>query len=206
MRREALQEVLSRYLPALRQMLLWWRVPADKVDDILQEFCASRILDYGLVGRADPNRGRFRALLAALHNFVTNESRKHRKSSHEIPIPDDSSWLPADQSSPDPGRVFDTIWARDMLSGALARMEADCIRDGRQDIWELFKARWVDPWVHGAAPVPFGVLAANTDADAITRLHNLFVTAKRRFHRSLASELGNPIDLETDIADLARAL
>lgn len=207
-RREALQQVLLRYLPAMRELLRHWGVPRDAVDDVLQEFCASKILDYGLLQKASPDRGQFRALLvAALRNFTSNERRRQKRwQSLQLTSEAGSGWQPIDKNVPDPSWLFDVIWARDVLSGALRRMQANCEAEGREDIWEVFCARWVNPWLHGTEPVPFSELAAGEGPGAVSRFYNLLVTAKRAFHRALVLELGRPQNLEEEIADLLRSL
>ena len=68
--REALGELLVRYLPALRAHLVRrLRFTPDEAEDLLQGFIADKVVERGLVARADRRRGRFRTfLLAALEN------------------------------------------------------------------------------------------------------------------------------------------
>src|SRR5829696_3859701 len=62
--RPALDELLRCYWPALRVHLAIRRAGTpDEIDDLLQGFIASRILDANLVATAVPSRGRFRTLL-----------------------------------------------------------------------------------------------------------------------------------------------
>jgi len=64
--REALEQLLRRYLPALHAHLVHTRrVAPDEADDLLQDFVASRIIEKGLVGRADQELGKFRWYLLA---------------------------------------------------------------------------------------------------------------------------------------------
>ena len=53
------------------------RVPqVDRAQDLIQEFFA-QLLEKNLIGKADPQRGRFRAfLLTSLRNFLANEWAK----------------------------------------------------------------------------------------------------------------------------------
>ena len=53
-RREALGELLGRYLPALRAHLIHHkRLAPEKADDLVQEFITSKILEKDLIARAD---------------------------------------------------------------------------------------------------------------------------------------------------------
>src|SRR5215217_2507880 len=71
--RPALETLLKRYLPALRGHLLCRRaVQPDRIDDLLQGFVTSKVLE----ARGDRNRGRFRTLLlTALDHFVISQVR-----------------------------------------------------------------------------------------------------------------------------------
>src|SRR5947209_19582127 len=73
--RRAVGEVLHKYLPALRSHLhRRWRVPAEKMDDLLQGFVAAELLEQDLFARAQPQRGRFRDLLVtALDRHVIDQ-------------------------------------------------------------------------------------------------------------------------------------
>src|ERR1700677_2779450 len=63
-KRIALTELLEKYLPALRSYLrLSKRLDADRADDLLQSFLASKVLDEDLIERADQRRGKFRTFL-----------------------------------------------------------------------------------------------------------------------------------------------
>src|SRR5687768_8954429 len=76
--REALAELLTRYLPAMRaHLLIRKRLRPDDVDDLLQGFIASKILEQNVVSVADQRRGRFRTfLLTSLDHFVLNVLRE----------------------------------------------------------------------------------------------------------------------------------
>ena len=69
--RAALEELLRRYLPALRAHVVRRRhISLDDSDDLIQEFIASKILEKDLLARADRELGRFRSyLLKALDRF-----------------------------------------------------------------------------------------------------------------------------------------
>ena len=63
-KREALGELLVRYLPALQAHLVYGKqLNADEAEDVLQEFIACRVVEKDLIGRADRELGRFRTFL-----------------------------------------------------------------------------------------------------------------------------------------------
>ena len=74
-RREALDELLRLYLPALRAYSLYRRqIEPDRAEDLLQGFVVRQVLERGLLTKADASRGRFRSfLLKSLQNYVFSE-------------------------------------------------------------------------------------------------------------------------------------
>src|SRR4051812_39350715 len=72
--REALGEFLSKYTAAMTSFLVYsMRLKPDRADDLLHRFFADKVLEQNLIGRANPERGRFRSfLITALLNFVWN--------------------------------------------------------------------------------------------------------------------------------------
>ncbi|MFO1498235.1 MAG: sigma-70 family RNA polymerase sigma factor [Verrucomicrobiota bacterium] len=106
--------------------------------DLVQGFF-ERILESGLVGAADRERGRFRSfLLRALENYVMTEwNRAHRQKrggGREIFSLDDSSGAEAAYSllPPDtrtPVQIFEHRWAQAILENVMARLREEV--DGR---------------------------------------------------------------------------
>ncbi|MGH7214464.1 MAG: hypothetical protein ACREIT_06850, partial [Tepidisphaeraceae bacterium] len=79
-RREALANLLHRYLPALRCHLIYTRrLDTQTADDLLQAFLADKILEQNTLRHAEQSRGRFRGfLVTALDHFVSNHARAQR--------------------------------------------------------------------------------------------------------------------------------
>src|SRR5580658_7027301 len=73
-RRQALATLLRIYLPALRRHVVRrGMIQPQLVDDVLQEFLVSRILEKDIIRLADQGRGNFRTFLAtALDRFLLN--------------------------------------------------------------------------------------------------------------------------------------
>ena len=69
---ESLNELLGRYRPALKaHLVLKKKFPPPQADDLIQGFLSAKVLEDGLVSRADPRKGKFRTiLLTALDNYV----------------------------------------------------------------------------------------------------------------------------------------
>ena len=74
----ALVELLTRYMPALRlHLIARKRMDEHRADDAMQAFLASKILEQGIIERAEKEKGKFRTfLLTALDRFLISEIRK----------------------------------------------------------------------------------------------------------------------------------
>ncbi len=74
--REALALLCQHYWYPLYAYVRRRAKSVDEAQDLIQEFFA-RLLEHNLIGKADPERGRFRCfLLTALRNFLANEWAK----------------------------------------------------------------------------------------------------------------------------------
>jgi DNA-directed RNA polymerase specialized sigma24 family protein len=210
----ALDELLRRYWPALKaHLILARRIHPDEAEDLVQGFITSKILEKNLIGRADRQRGRFRALLiTALDRYVISVRRaasaKRRSGGRPAADPGLLEKCPAPERADYP--EFDTAWAREVLKQTLAAMEADCRLSGRQDVWGVFESRILRPILGEGPPVDYGELVKAFDFSSPTQAANALVTAKRLFQRKLRSviqvyaQTGTEVDEE--IQDLWRAL
>lgn len=234
-RREALVELLRDYLPALRSFLqVTRRVPPGEVDDLLQGFLADKVIEEGLMPRADPSKGRFRTfLLAALNHYLINQTVHDNRQKRRHPSgPDvsldsggsdphdtfagaacgaavDPQSLP-DPHAVDPAALFDAAWARQVVRQAVERTEAECRRSGRPDVWSVLEARVLRPRLEGAEPVPCHQLVGRFGIASPEAVSNLLTTAKRMFARNLRAVIGgyepDPAAVEAEIADLRAIL
>lgn len=216
--REALAELMRRYLPALRVHLLNTRaVPESQVDDLLQNFVSDKILQSDLLARADGERGRFRTLLlTALHRYLVDQWRarnaKKRRADQAASL---DSEVPEHLAKTDASaaKAFDVAWARQVLARALAQMEEECHGSDRSDIWDVFRYRLVDPILYGDPVLPYDRLVAQCGLASPRQAANVLITAKRMFARILreiVSEYTPPAEVDAEIqqlqADLSRNL
>lgn len=214
-KREALGQLLIRYLPALKAHLVHRkRLPPEKADDLVQEFITNKILEKDLIARADQQLGKFRTLLlTALDRFVKNKFRdehaKKRAPGQGAIVAFDERYdgLPAGQQ---PTEVFDVAWARGVISEALRHMEAECESSGRQDLWGVFQSRVVGPILEGTPPVDYRELVERFGFQSPTQASNALTTAKRMYARALRSAVGqyteDEQEIESEIKDLQEIL
>jgi DNA-directed RNA polymerase specialized sigma24 family protein len=212
-RREALSEVLRTYLPAVRAYLTRVRrIPPDRADDVLQAFLTRKVIEEGLLARADPARGRFRAfLIRALDNFYANlvraEGAKGRRPDRLVSL--ESAHDPPTSEDP-PDRAFDVAWARQVLDAAVEGVRAECAASARPDVWGVFEARVLLPALHDVEPVPYADLVARFGFSSPSQASNVLVTANRMFARALRAVVGAytlaPDEIELEIQDLRQIL
>jgi DNA-directed RNA polymerase specialized sigma24 family protein len=194
-RREALRVLLERYLPAMRaHLLLQMRLDPDRAADLLQGFVSDRVIEANLVAGADRCRGKFRTfLLTALRRHVIDRAREEaaRKRAPAggavVSLDEATESAPGGAAAPDP---FDVAWAREVVAESVRRMRAECERAGRGDLWELFRARVLDPALGGAEPVDYEQLVARFGFRSPSQAFNALVTAKRMFVRVLRGVVG----------------
>jgi RNA polymerase sigma-70 factor (ECF subfamily) len=210
-RRQALELLLPRYLPALRAHLVHRRgLSADVADDLIQEFVASKILEKDLIGHARRNAGKFRTfMLTALDRFALNRLRHERakKRSPEhgrvVAVGEHVEQLARESH---PAEAFHAAWAQRVISEALGRMQVQCERSGRCDLWAVFECRIVGPLLEGREPLDYGELVRRFGFRSPGQASNVLITAKRMYARTLRAVLAeyarDEEEVETEIEEL----
>jgi RNA polymerase sigma-70 factor (ECF subfamily) len=213
-RRQALADLIRRYLPALRTFLIYRRrLDCDAADDILQEFIAEKVLQKGLLAHASKERGRFRMfLMSALDRFALSQFRKQRAKKRfapdSVPVEEEMDAADASQLAPDEPSAI--AWARQLLHQALDRMRQECERTDRADVWGVFEARLLNPMLHQADPVGYEELVARFKLGSPAQASNVFITSKRTFARVLRQLIGeyecSEEQIEAEISELMAVL
>ena len=213
--RQALDELLRRYLPALKtHLVLTRRLDPDRADDLLQSFAASRVVESGLLDRVGPGKGKFRTyLLQAMNNFLIDQIRAERAQKrsggdvHSLHADDadEGRGIDPPDDAPTPAAAFDQAWARQVIEQAAAVMREHCLREDRADIWEVFVGRVLAPALEGAAPVPYEQLVTRFDYGTPEQASNVLMTAKRSFQRALRQVVLDYCD-ESEVEDELRDL
>jgi RNA polymerase sigma-70 factor (ECF subfamily) len=209
-RRRALGDLLTRYMPALRaHLVLNKRIDRERADDLLQGFITSKVLEQGLISRANPDRGRFRSLLlTSLNNYVIDVYRHQTATPSALSL-SESDRLPPSSDSDIRSDVFDVAWARELLGDVLRRMQAECERNRRPDIWGIFESRIVAPILDNADTLPYEQLVQRFGFRSPTQAANALVTAKRMFVRilrSVVAEYAGASAVDAEIRDLQQIL
>ena len=208
--REALGELVRRYLPALRvHLIVRKRLRPQDADDLLQAFLAAKVVEQNLVGRADRQKGKFRTyLLTALDRFVVNQlqhASAAKRSAAATPLHED---IPA--ADGDPAAAFDAAWAREVIAQALRLTRQRCHEQGREDLWQVLEGRVIRPLLDGSPSIPPDHLVPRLGLHSADEAWNLLATAKRTFARALRAVVAeyeaDDRQIEAEIAELRAAL
>lgn len=194
-----LHRLLEIYQPIVRRYLKFEkRLGDDRIDDVLHDFIADKILAQQLVARADKSMGRFRSfLIRSLENYILDaakyETRAKRRPATGEPVSLDPTDVKASTNS-DPATMFDRMWAESVLQAALQQTQAHCVRKGREAQWRAFEYRIV----HGHRPDAscYQEIIAQFGFKGLVEAGNAITTCKRLFRRRLQQVLSDfsPVD------------
>lgn len=213
--REALGQLLARYLPALSAHLVFRRgLRPEEADDMVQEFITGKIVEKDLIARADQELGKFRTfLLTALDRFVSNQVRNQRAKKRNpgegmlVSMGDRDDAVSGEAG---PSDVFDVAWARGVITQALEEVRRECGASDRADIWGVFECRVVRPTLEGAAQPSYRELVKRFGFGSPTQASNALTTAKRMYARALRSVVaeyaGDSRQIESELEDLRKIL
>jgi len=183
-RRELLEQFLASYQTPLQRFLMRTRgVGREQAEEIVQAFIVDKVVVDKLLQRADRQRGRLRTfLLRALTNYLLNLRRRDQRHRPLDIVLLDQSGQTQDQSV-EPGRVFETEWARYVLERTLQAMRSECVATGRSNMWQVFERRILSPICDGAQPPPYSLLVEELGYEKDSQAMNALITAKRMFTR-----------------------
>ena len=214
-RREALEQILVRYLPALRAHLTCGKgLEPGTADGLAHGFGARKRPDKDLIAGAEQDLGKFRTfLLTALNRFMINQFRDERAKKRApcdgvVLGVSDPTWLAQTEASP--SVAFDVAWARSIVTEAVRRMRAECQESNRMDLWGVFECRVLGPALEGSDPVDYEQLARRFGFQSPTQASNVLVTAKRMYARTLRLVVGEYArssgEIESEIGELREIL
>jgi len=212
-KRKALNELLIRYLPAIRCHLIFRKkIRSDQVDDLIQGFITSHVVEKDLIAKVERERGKFRTfLLTALDRYIIGQYRHasaKKRNAGSVANIDDLHDLTNHQAQPD--KNFEVEWARAVLGDTLERMQQQCKASGRDDVWGIFECRLLQPILGQEPALSYADLVKRFNLVSPAQASNLLVSAKRMFTRILRTVVGEytpDVDqIDQEIAELMQAL
>lgn len=209
----ALNRLLEQYRPALLTHLRYGRnLSLQAAEDVLQSFCADRILEKNLLAAANPARGRFRSFLCgSLDNFLRNTlrdqaARKRAPIGGFISIEELEGWDPVCPSAGHPSHLFDLAWAIQVLEAAARRMQHECAEKNRTDVWAIFEVRILKPILEGGPQSTYADLVRDHAIGSPEAACNLLTTGKRMFRRNIEAVISEYAPDEASLNEECEAL
>lgn len=189
-----LNNLVLRYWQPVYQYLRARGHPTEAARDLTQDFFVEVVLGRDLFGRAEPERGRFRAyLFHCLKTFTHEQYRRGpgRRAPRTLSL---SPWdesrvplrLPDTELTPD--EVFHQQWAAALLARVVERLRGECAADALGDHFLIFEARCIRPALEGTSATPVEELAGRFGI-ATKQVCNRCETVRRRFRKLLLEEV-----------------
>lgn len=178
----------------------------EEAKDLTQSFFHEVVLNRNLVKRADSAKGRFRSfLLHALGQFLISQKRKETAKQHipkEKLVPldiIDPPVLPQAILKGSPEDCFIHSWKSSLLDWTLSEVQTECLGQGLEIHWNVFRDKVVQPIIEGKKPPSHRDICSLYGIESESKLSNMLVTVKRRFKTALKKQLRATVLSEEEI-------
>ena len=207
----ALDELCQAYWYPIYALVRHKGHDPDAALDLTQDYFA-RLLEKGIVGAADPNKGRFRAFLRTDCGFFLADHRERERAQKRggeaarvsIDVRDAEGrylYEPADGLTAE--LLFDRAWAMTFLDRVLDKLAADHAAAGKAVQFDVLKVVLTD----GTGSVPYSALAEQlgmSEAAVQQAIRRLRLRYRETLRELIAATLDQPSEAEVD--DEVRAL
>ena len=184
-----------------------------RAQDLTQDFFV-HLLEKGTLGRADPNKGRFRTfLLGALEVFLIDTARREgarkRGGNRRFVFLDDpdaaeKAYQLAAPAWETPEKLFDARWAATLLGAVFTRLRAEMARAGKERLFEALQ-----DYVVGAEDASYQQTAEalGLSLPALkTQIHRLRIRYGTLLREEVGRTVAHPGELEEEVRHLRSAL
>lgn len=189
-----LNNLVLRYWQPVFQYLRARGHQPEAARDLTQDFFVEVVLGHDLFGRAEPERGRFRAYLLHCLKTYTREQYRRRQARCRAGTlslsPWDESKIPTRQPAAEltPDEVFHQQWAAALLARVVERLKGECARDALSAHFVIFEERCIRPSLDGTHATPVEELAERFSLTT-KQVCNRSETIRRRFRKLLLEEV-----------------
>lgn len=172
------------------------------------------ILEGHLLGRADPNKGRFRSLLLkALKNFLSDarDKRRARKRGGDVQfirwdewmaeLPSQLSISARESENWPPERIFDVRWAATVVERVLSRLGEECERRGRRRVFDVLSG-CLSAEREDVSYASFSKTLGVPETAVKRLVHQL----RKRYRALLREEVAETVEKTEDVEDELRYL
>jgi RNA polymerase sigma factor (sigma-70 family) len=179
--------------------------------DLTQDFFV-HLLEKGALGRADPQRGRFRSfLLGALDHFLAHAAaraaaRKRGGGCRMVWLDDEGAETQYKLAAPEAVTaevLFDARWALTLLEHALARLARQYALDRKEAVFEALKG-FVDLGAGG--PESSYQAAAQTLGVGVGTVKTLIRRLRKQYFALVREEVARTVADPAEVEDELRAL
>lgn len=211
--RRALESLCRAYRPPVCAFIRSRNYAAESAEDLTQAFFA-RFIERGLWEKADPKRGRFRALLlTALKRFLDDNvdrenaiKRGGRTTRHSLDSFSDAAIADSgfiERETPE--HAFHRAWAHTVVRAALRKLRVEAKAANKTELFEelsVFLAERPDDADYECVAAKLG-LRRNTLAVAIHRLRKRL---RELIREQVAETAASGEDLELELRELGKSL
>jgi RNA polymerase sigma factor (sigma-70 family) len=210
---ESLAELCGAYWYPLYAFIRRRGHDPEQARDLTQDFFA-KALEKGLLGQADPARGKFRSFLRAVcSNFLANqrdwEHAKKRGGGRALltidPVDAEGRYALELADGLTPERIFDRSWALTLLTRVLDRLGREYDEAGKAATFEALRDLLTgDPNETSYAAVASRL--STSEGAARVAAHRLRRRYGELLRQEIAATLAEPGDVDDEIRDLFAAL
>lgn len=207
-RRQALGAITEQYWKPVYSFFLRKGFDNERAKDLTQGFFTDVILGRGLIGKADPSKGKFRSFLLKAATNYAEDCR--RRDAAAIRSPDkpmisleglDGAGLITSPTDESPDQAFNRAWASALLGEVLADVEAQCRHTDQRTHWAVFQARVLRPITDGAAPVPYADLCKQLGIARPDQAATMNTTVKHKFEATLRRHVRQWVESDGEVAE-----
>ena len=204
----ALSELCEAYWPSIYSFARRKGHSPPDAEDLTQGFFAY-LLGENSIGKADPNRGRFRSfLLTSFRNFMVNEwgrrqaqKRGGQSTIFSIDFERGEEAYRRNNALLTPDEIFDRQWAAALLDRVLERLRAEYEAAGRLENYNVLKV-----FLAGKSTE----MSFREGADRLGTSESAAMSAasrmRRRYRELLVAEIAETVASPDEIDDEVRAL
>jgi RNA polymerase sigma-70 factor (ECF subfamily) len=200
-RRESLGALVKAYWkPVYVFIRAAWAKSNEDAKDLTQEFLA-RMVEGGLVEKADPSRGAFRGYLkGALRHFLLDQEkasgREKRGGGRKALSLDAEDGLPEVGADASPEQLFDRAWGRELIGRGAEALKKALVAEKREICWRVFEAHDFQPGDSGKAS--YGEVAARLGlAERDVKAHLAY--ARLRMRKILGELVSDTVRSEDEL-------
>jgi RNA polymerase sigma factor (sigma-70 family) len=185
----------------------------EDAQDVTQSFFAY-LLEKGLIGRAQPEAGRFRSfLLGSLKNFMANDFRRQhaqKRGGAAMVISFDAQsaeqrYLLEPVELNNPQTLFQQTWAVEVLDQAFLGLESEYQGGGKSEIFQALH-RFLQGDRGAQTYAQIGASLGMSEGAVKVAVHRMRQRYRELLRAAVANTVSDPIEVDDELRNLMEAL